>query len=323
MRRTYHICIASHDEVMFRSPEDYIRGFNHFACAVLETESRALGDGEMSTHCHFGVQTDSRVAFISKFRYGYTRYFNAKYHRKGRLGERNCFWLELDGVRHVTAALSYILRQGLHHGITSTPYEYPYCSANVIFQKELGKRPENELLHDSKRSRYLPRDVKIDTQYRMDTSGLLLREDIIDTRYVEELYISPKNFLFQMNRNSDDSWIKDQSEEDSISPIITLDKIEPGVADFDISSLIANEKGRPNKSWMHDMELCQLIDNEYVPRYFSNAERHTVYDLSDDKRADLANQVYAYFESMRWNRKPGVPVMYITKEQLDRCAVIH
>lgn len=37
MRKTFHLCISSHDEVMFRCREDYIKGFNCFAEAILDT----------------------------------------------------------------------------------------------------------------------------------------------------------------------------------------------------------------------------------------------------------------------------------------------
>ena len=40
MRKTCHLCLSSHDEVMYRSEADLIIGFNCLAIAVLETESR-------------------------------------------------------------------------------------------------------------------------------------------------------------------------------------------------------------------------------------------------------------------------------------------
>ena len=49
MRKTYHLCLASHDEVMHRSEEDYIYDVNCMALAILRTGSRGLADSVMST----------------------------------------------------------------------------------------------------------------------------------------------------------------------------------------------------------------------------------------------------------------------------------
>lgn len=91
MRNTYHICLASHDEVLHRSVEDYIYDVNCFAVAIDRTDTRALAYACMSTHDHSCVQTDDikHVSFIR--RNAYTRYFNAKYERKGAAGRSGLF----------------------------------------------------------------------------------------------------------------------------------------------------------------------------------------------------------------------------------------
>lgn len=48
MRKTVHLCLSSHDEVLFRNEADLIAGFNCFAVATLTTESRALAEGRSS-----------------------------------------------------------------------------------------------------------------------------------------------------------------------------------------------------------------------------------------------------------------------------------
>ena len=110
MRKTYHLCLSSHDEVMFRSEADLNMGFNALACAVLSTESRALAEGFLTTHHHLGVQTDNHKELFFRFRNAYARYFNTKYHRKGRLGERKNFSLEISGLHHTTTMLNYVIR---------------------------------------------------------------------------------------------------------------------------------------------------------------------------------------------------------------------
>ena len=58
MRKIYHICLSSHDEVLFRCERDYVIGFNCLAEAAFYTGSKLLADGFMSTHWHTIVQTD-------------------------------------------------------------------------------------------------------------------------------------------------------------------------------------------------------------------------------------------------------------------------
>ena len=172
MRKTVHLCLSSHDEVMYRSEADLIMGFNCLALAVLETESRLLAEGFMTTHHHYLAQTDHFKELMYRSRYAYARYFNAKYSRNGQLGERQYFSQEIEGLFHTTAALNYVIRQGLHHGLTSTPFEYPHCSANAFFRKELGRHGETQLLRDSTRYQYLPKNKSLPAdRYRMSAIG--------------------------------------------------------------------------------------------------------------------------------------------------------
>lgn len=323
MRKTYHCCVTSHDEVMFRDEEDFVHGFNCYATAVLETESRHLADGLMSSHAHFGLQTDRYSDVIGKYRYSYSRYFNAKYGRRGRLGLKDYLHLELDGLYHIQSCLSYIMRQGLHHGITSTPFGYRHCSANVIFQKELGKCTTAHLLSESGRYKYLPSHVVLPGTYRMDSSGLLLREDIVDVKYVEEVYMSPRNFLYQMNRLSDERWEQEQREEKSSSPLITLELIEGADSPDVVRRMKVNEQGRVDKRRMTDLELCSLIDNHYLPRMSGGSGfPGSVYGLSLSSRNDLANHIWQDMRMMQARRQDMYPSKTVTEKQLIRCLAL-
>lgn len=96
------------------------------------------------------VQTEDPVAFMYTMRQSYAKYFNHKYH----------FTLEVTGLHHMLAAMSYILRNALHHGIVPIPYAYPHCSVNAIFQKEMGKRPPERLLDENHYSRFIGRKAE-------------------------------------------------------------------------------------------------------------------------------------------------------------------
>lgn len=310
MRGVYHFSLSSHQEVMYRDESDLNHGFNCLAEACLETDSSLLAEGFLSTHHHAMVFTDNVKDLLRIERYAYTRYFNSRYGRKGRLGERKPFILTIEGVHHLTVALNYVLRQGLHHGIAATPFGYPHCSANAFFRKDLGKMTTETLMPTAQRYKYLPDRSCIPSYIRMNASGSLLREDVIDTSYVENIYVSPRNFLFQMNRISDQKWIDEQITDNTKTPVITLDLIESCVHDMDISQFLKNEQGRIDTSRLTDLELCKIIDNDYLSGMFSKYGQ-TIYCLSSSCRADLGNRL--------WKDIPLVYKKKVAKTQLQRC----
>lgn len=310
---------------MYRSEADLIMGFNCLALAVIETESRLLGEGFMTTHNHKLVQTEAPAELVRRDRYAYSRYFNAKYSRKGGLGERECFSLEVVGTCHLQTALSYVLRQGLHHGLSATPFGYPHCSANSFFRRELGKEHRPSLLPANSQYKYLPHGKKMPDGYRMTEQGLILREDVLDTVLVEQLYITPRNYLFQMNRFTDEKIVQEQMQENDSTPV-TLDAIESGVNGFDLKAALVAEGGRVNNSVMTDLELCRIIDDVYLPHFLQRGVKGTIYALPQSRRADLGNALWEdvkfgpargrlYAEGLFAGRK-------ITKDQIRRCLAL-
>lgn len=317
MRKTCHLCLSSHDEVMYRSDADLRMGFNCLAIAVLETESRLLAEGFLTTHNHSLVQTDAEKELGFRSRYAYSRYFNSKYKRRGRLGEKDYFILEVQGLHHTLAALNYVNRQGLHHGLGTTAFDYAHCSVNAIFRKELGKSFEPRLIADSRRNRYLPANVRLPARYRMDESGLLLREDIIDMAYVKELYISPRSFLWHISKVSDGKDVEEQKRENDTPPI-TMESIESDVPDFDLAIARNCEYGKVDRTRMTDIELCTLIDSRIIPD--GQGEQTTVYDLTTARRERILEWLMKENQRGRYDRKNCIlGDKFITERQLRRC----
>lgn len=161
---------------------------------------------------------------------------------------------------------------------------------------------------DTERYKYLPKGVDIPHHYRMDVSGLLLREDILDVAQVESFYGTPRNFIFQMNKIGDEMSLRDQKEEPSSSPLITLELIEQGTPDMDLERLLRNENGKHDPVWISDLELCSLIDETCLPKY---CKGKTIYEVSTSQRAFL----YDLIEKNLWrSRKKRT-----TDAQLRRC----
>lgn len=283
MKRLFHVCLSSHDEVLFRNAEDFKRATNCLALSLHHQDATSLAHSFMSDHIHLVVRTDDVRLFVHRFRVSYVKYFNRKYKRSGMIGQRHYYINELDGIQHIKTAVSYTLRNALHHGVTSTPFEYPYSSI-LAYYKDEWQRGETALNSMSSKDsvsqpnnricrRYLPAHAIIPRHYCIDTSGIITPESYIEISYIRSLYGSFRNFLFQMNRISSEEWQRDQEIDNVTSAPITLELIESQTSK-NISILLANEKGRRYEHSLTDIDLCQIIDNKYVPYYHKPSYWH-------------------------------------------------
>ena len=161
---------------------------------------------------------------------------------------------------------------------------------------------------DDQRYKYIPKGVHLPSEYRMDASGLLLREDILDVAQVESVYVTPRNFLFQMNKVGDEMSLKQQQEEVSSSPLITLEQIEQGTPNLDIAQLLRNETGKHDPVWISDLELCQIIDESCLPKY---CKVDSIYETTLPQRAFLYDLIQKELWRMHHKRT--------TDAQLRRC----
>ena len=304
MKKTYHICLSAGDEVLCRSEEDYAYCFNTFSLAINETGSSLLADSVMSTHLHGCVRTYDPYELITRQKYSYSRYMNRKYGRHGALIEENAFVLELNGLYHTLAAMDYTFRNSLHHGVSPTPFAYRHSSAGVIFKKELGRDFIPELLPASKQHRFLPSRTKCPEGYRMDKSGLILREDVVDVADVEHMYGTARSFLYHMNRLSSEEWLREQEKDENGSRLITLEVIEQPVRHQSIGDMLNNEHGRNDYRRMGDLELCTLIDKEILP----SMGKESVYTLTVAEKQELARYIRATY--------------HLPAEQIRRCVAM-
>lgn len=301
MKKVYHICLSGGKEVMFRDREDYIRGINCLSLATYKTKTSLLAYAFMSNHVHLGVRCKDPKKLIQTFRYSYIRYFNYKYGRRGRLGERNFFQIEIEGLYHFLAAISYILRNPLHHGITATPFGYDFSSIDAIFAKELGRSSISSFMPKKSQYLYLPRNHTLPSHYIMNDEGLIIPESVVDVADVERQFSSARAFVFYMNRLSGNDWYEEQLKDTTNKGPITLDEIEKGVSGVNIKTMLKNEHGKANYKAPSDIQLCYEIDKVILPKL----RIKSVYNLS------LAD----YDKILKMLRGK----YYIAEEQLQRC----
>lgn len=143
MKNVKHVCFTSHDEVLFRDSKDVGAFVNLLALSSWKSDVSILADCEMSNHVHLVVMADNDNVsdFVRQLRCKYSWYFHARYDRPrfNRFGERSYFQLDVFGLNHIQSALSYVLRNPVHHGIATTPFAYPFSSANDLFPTDMGR----------------------------------------------------------------------------------------------------------------------------------------------------------------------------------------
>ena len=284
MKKTFHLCLSSGDEIMFRDEEDYNRGFNSFALALYKTDSTGLVESFMSTHAHLLVQTSEPNRFMGAFRMPYTKYFNRKYCRNGKLGEPVHFTMETNGLHHHIAAMSYILRNGLHHGVVPIAYGYPHCSINAIFQREMGKHPVQDLIPQNSFYRHIGRNADFPDNYKMSRSGLFLRESVLDIAQVENMFATPRAFNYYMNRKTSEEWNIEQEKDKNQSAPVTLELIESKVQLTSVNDMLRFESGRSDYKRISDIELCKEIDT--ITR--EDFQKPSIYTLTEEEKLTIA-----------------------------------
>ena len=303
-KKTYHICLSSGDEVYCRCEEDYVYCFNCLALAVAATGSDLLAESIMSTHIHECIRSAVPRDLIHQQRYAYSRYFNDKYYRRGRLGERYPFITEIDGLYHILAALSYVIRNALHHGVAATPFGYGQSSARSFFRKELGFDIHHELIKESQQYRHLPSHVRCPSSYKMDKNGLILRETVIDVPDVEHMFMTPRSYLYYMNRLSGEEWAREQEKDNLSAPPVLLADIENCTTERQVRQMLANEHGRSDYGAISDIMLCELIDRQILPELGIAS----VYVMSGNEKNALGNRLYSQYR--------------LPESQIRRCLVM-
>lgn len=294
MKKTYHLCLSAGDEVMFRDQEDYNRGFNCFALALYKTGSAGLVESFMATHTHQMVQTIKPEELMYHFRRPYSIYFNHKYQRNGKLGERVHFSMEVIGYHHLLAALSY----------APIPYAYPHCSVNANFRKEMGKFNDDRILPRNLYYKHVGRRAEFPDTYKMNENGIFARESVLDIPQVENLFVTPRVFNYYMTRKSSEEWEREQTKDGNGLVPINLASIEDGVMIHKQNQMLVYENGKADYRRISDIELCTELDALAYNRY----GRHSVYQMTLKEKEEVAEHLYK--------------VRHISEPQIRRCLVL-
>lgn len=289
MKKFYQICHTSHKEVMFRDESDVGYYLNCMALAAFATGSEIVVEAELTTHVHTGLYTDNPCGYSHSLCQRYTKYFDRKYGRQGPLRDREPFISEVEGFAHKRAFVTYVLRNSLHHGISPTPFAYPYSTVNQLFTKDLGREQEASANWTrAEMKTFLPRHADFPDEYEMNSSGIFLRRSFMELQKAEAYYVTPRSYLFNMNMITDERWLAEQDKDGSINGRITLDSVEIGYPKPSIDEMLRNENGfKYRENRITDFELCRIIDREMLGRFGISS----VYQLSEGQKIRIMREL--------------------------------
>lgn len=270
-RRLYHICYTSHREVFCRSYKDYCMMFNCIAQAVFKTQSNLLAYSIMSTHTHIICECFSPSDLVKRIRSSYAQMFNHRYCRRGSLGDESFFCDRLEGRCHVTTAISYVVRNPLHHEVCANPYAYPFSSVGQYFKSKLDRfslsgddavgkvRSRSAII---RKQNILPDEVGV-----YSDSGMIKMDDVVDNVMVEGYFGSYRSFMYGLSRIDYEKWTEEQSEDNVTVTPVTIRTIEPFLSDDEVASILKQNHHWLKEKRITDIELCSIIDKTYVPRF--------------------------------------------------------
>lgn len=289
-KKLCHFCLTAHNEVLLRSLDDAGLFTNHMALEAWRCNVDLLADSIMSTHLHeVGFSSQPR-GFARAQSISMTKAFNSKYGRKGPLFDGTAYILELHGPRHIQMAINYSLRQGMHHGVSETPFSYPFGSCNSLFRSPRGLAEEVPVYTSRADIRdLLPKNADFPDEWCADSNGILLRRSFEQLQMTENWYGSARSFLFSMTRRTSEEWLEEQKKDGVDDPPVTLDIIEGAYSAGDIAEMLARE-GNPKYVFraMDDMSVCSIIDNDMLGRFSASS----VYALSDKQKRQLAAELW-------------------------------
>lgn len=307
MKELYHIILTAHSEVLLRNIDDVRMMTNLSALSAWRSDTDILTDSFMSTHIHFTVMSRNPDVFIRKLRFSITKAFNYKYHRAGRLFDPNPSAQKVQGTYHSQMTFNYSLRQGMHHGVSETPFAYPWSTCNYLFGSERGVTPDKPVFRTrSEVQACLSKNADFPDEWQADADGILVRPSFEQLKLVETWYGTARGYMFSMIRRTSAEWLEEQKKDNNDSPVVTLETLEYGYSNDDITQMLNNEK---NSKYLHrnmpDMEICSLIDNQMLGRF----GKTSVYELSARQKTLIA-------DDLRYDPR------ICSEAQLSRCLVM-
>lgn len=267
----YHVCTDGLSRsVMFRDDTDYIFGMNDIPLCSCESGIKIYCFCLMSNHVHFILNGNEAecLAFIRKYkrlrsfrmrnRYGQSMYSGNSAHISLK---------RLDDIEYQLNAMAYVMRNPLAAGIRLLPWQYPWGSAALYFShkaymagyRKLSELDRVSIISTLKTRMFLPGN------YLIRDDGLIWPGSYVDYPSVENLFGSPRKFLYYLSRNQD-------MENEIADGVIARSRYSDYELSVSAESLCLTKFGK-SKPCDLDIERRYLLARELRRRYGVSAKQ--------------------------------------------------
>ncbi len=262
MNKMYHV-FSEGDKVLFRENGDYIFFNNKFASSTFMYQLQVLAETTMSTHFHSIVESADEKAVddsIFKLRKAYSLYYSAKYGFS--IGDTlKVSKIEVSGRESVLNELRYVMKNQVHHYVTTYPFAYPYSSVFYVFMDQLVPPVFIEILNEQtskfcelnyRQKRHIAGVDKVPDNWMVLDNKMILPSSYINITRIRAFWgNNVKSFMFDINKN-----LTDTRKE-----IIMADNLDIRVAGYT------------------DIEVCGFIDD-----FSAQCGRKSFHFLKTDER---------------------------------------
>ena len=175
-------------------------------------------------------------------------------------------------VLHSEAAVSYVLRNPSSHEVCVNPYDYPFSSIMLYFKSLIVSPGQQKSMQEIKGKRGVrPRLISVTNSLPewvdVDSDGQVIPDQIVCSDLVEGYFGSYNAFNFGLNRRDYEQWNTQQMNDEQPSDPITLASIEPYLSVEEVGRILKLNPGWIKEKRVKDIDLCHIVDNEYVQRY--------------------------------------------------------
>jgi len=266
MNKMYHV-YSEGDNVLFRDDSDYTFFNNKFAVSCFTHKIQPLAETTMSTHFHSFSETpdDETIDQCNlEVQKSYSIYYSMKYGQSLK-GKFKIEKLEITGIDAILRELLYVMKNPVHHYVTSFPLVYPYSSAAYLFLDDsLPKIFAESLLArtmefkdiTSRRKRIIAGNENIPDNWRVFENNMILPSSYINQQRARAFWNNNvKSFMFDINKNQTDA------KKETIQADI-LDLRTSGKNDIEVCKIVddfATQAGKQSFHLLEPKELTSII----------------------------------------------------------------
>ncbi|MCR5710039.1 MAG: hypothetical protein K6G79_06110 [Bacteroidales bacterium] len=204
----YHICSdGNYASVLFLNPDDFKAAMNRVAGCALRLRVIILAFVLMDNHFHFIIRApseDEAYRFAQEFKRLTGLYQTEKYHRPSSLKKLPVKVLPIADEEALKTQLCYVLKNPTKARIGMF-YDYPWGTGALYFRKDGAVKPASSaasFTQDTIRMMCRTR-VAVPPDWRI-CDGILIPENYVPVEEVEQLFRTPRSFMYYLSLNKDD-----------------------------------------------------------------------------------------------------------------------